>query len=172
MRRFRVEIRGEGLERVMIALNAASIPTIGPAFAGSGGDPGSWTVMREMTAVVDAPTPERAEARVKDNLPAGGEWDVLDAEPWGDAPTEGKPADRPRAHRDGTLKATRRERGRSPLANMDPASCPRSPLVNLALTDAEGMEGSASASVSALVPGWVGAKKLQISPAQPFFRLA
>jgi hypothetical protein len=83
MPRFKVEIHGDDLMRVMTALNAASVPTIGPASAGFASDPASWTVMKNMTAVVEARTPGEAKARVTERLPSDGDWDVSDAEPWG-----------------------------------------------------------------------------------------
>jgi hypothetical protein len=85
MPRFKVEIHGDDLMRVMAVLNGAGIPTIGPASAGFTSDPGSWTTSRSMTAVVDASNPHEAEGRVKDNLPPDGEWDLSDAEPRGAA---------------------------------------------------------------------------------------
>jgi hypothetical protein len=81
MPRFKVEIRGDELMRVVTALNAVGIPTIGPVSAGYG-DPASWTVDTEMAARVDAQTPERAKARVEESLPPNRDWTVLDAEPW------------------------------------------------------------------------------------------
>lgn len=84
MPRFKVEIRGDDLMRVMTALNAAGVPTIGPASAGFASDPASWTVMKTMTAVVEALAADQAKARVKESLPPDGEWDVSDAGPWGE----------------------------------------------------------------------------------------
>jgi hypothetical protein len=82
MPRFEVEIQGDGLERAMLALNGASIPTIGPAFSGFPGDPKSWNVSRTMHAVLDARNAEVAEGRVKQNLPPDGDYTVRPARPF------------------------------------------------------------------------------------------
>jgi hypothetical protein len=81
MPRYKVDIHGEGLDRAMVALNAASIPTIGPTFTGREGEP-LELVGKTMHAILHAPTPERAEARVRDALPADGDFSVDHAEPF------------------------------------------------------------------------------------------
>ncbi len=77
--RFKVEIHGEGLERARHTLNSAGVPTVGPTLAGFSGGP--LTVGHEMLAVLEALTPEQAEARVREALPADGEYTVAPAEP-------------------------------------------------------------------------------------------
>jgi hypothetical protein len=82
MPRFEIEIQGDGLERALATLNAAGIPTIGPAFSAWGSDPAEWRVSNEMWAVLDARSAEAAEARVRDNLPKDADYTVLPAKPF------------------------------------------------------------------------------------------
>jgi hypothetical protein len=77
--RFKVEIQGEGLEQARHALNAAGVPTIGPTMTWRSG--GTETAGHTMLAVLEALTPEEAEARVREALPADREYTVARAEP-------------------------------------------------------------------------------------------
>jgi hypothetical protein len=81
MTRFKLDIHGQGLDQAMIALNAASIPTIGPTFTGRAGMP-LELVGKTMHAILHASTPESAQARVREALPADGDFDVADAQPF------------------------------------------------------------------------------------------
>lgn len=83
MPRYRVEIKGDGLVQVMLALNNANIPTIGPASVGFGDSPDNWIVGRDMTAFVDAEGPQEAADRVQANLP-NGDFTVRPLGPWGE----------------------------------------------------------------------------------------
>jgi hypothetical protein len=84
MPRFKVEISGKHLERAMVALNGAGIPTIVSfgAWYGELEPPEGWQ-LDTLQAVLDAETGEEAEARVRDSLPADGDYDVGPVEPWG-----------------------------------------------------------------------------------------
>jgi hypothetical protein len=74
MPRFAVQITGEGLDRAIQALNAAGIPTLGPAFTSV--DSGPQTVGKIMDAVPDAPDDYEAERMVRAALPADGDYRV------------------------------------------------------------------------------------------------
>jgi hypothetical protein len=76
MPRFTVDIHGEDLMRALAALNGAGIPTIGPVTTEWVGDPASRTVDTQMSAYLKAASSERAEARVRENLPSDGEYTV------------------------------------------------------------------------------------------------
>jgi hypothetical protein len=78
--RFKVEIQGEALEEARHALNAAGVPTIGPTMTWRSGG-GTETAGHTMLAVLEALSPEQAEARVREALPAEGEYTVSPAEP-------------------------------------------------------------------------------------------
>jgi hypothetical protein len=78
---FKVRIEGDGLEPVTAALGSAHIDYYGPGGAGYESQE-SWETASFMHAVVEAETPEEAEARVKDNLPEG-DFTVAPAEPLG-----------------------------------------------------------------------------------------
>ena len=86
MPRFKVEIHGEGLERAMVALHGADIPTLGPHIVlprpGEEPSPEQLRVSGQMWAVLDADTAEAAEDRVSDMLPADGDYTVESARPW------------------------------------------------------------------------------------------
>jgi hypothetical protein len=76
MPRFVLLIRGDDLDHAMVALNAASIPTIGPE---SGGFPEEIATLQ---VLVEADTPEDAEDRVRAKLPEG-DYEVGIARLWG-----------------------------------------------------------------------------------------
>jgi hypothetical protein len=78
--RFKVDIHGEELDRVRVALDGVGIPSIGPARGEWAEDPASRQVDTVMSAYLSAVSPEVAEARVRDALPAGGEYTVSPAE--------------------------------------------------------------------------------------------
>jgi hypothetical protein len=71
MPRFYLSIHGEHLERAMMLLNGADIPTIGafPAYYGNQPPP-DWHLDR-LTAVLDADSEEAAKTRVHGVLPDG-----------------------------------------------------------------------------------------------------
>jgi hypothetical protein len=87
MPRFKVDIHGGDLEQARAALDAAGVPSmsIGPTYVGRGGEEMRLTDI-PLHAIVDTLTPEQAEARVRDALPADGDFTVSSAEPF--APAE------------------------------------------------------------------------------------
>jgi hypothetical protein len=82
MPNFAVTIEGEGLDQVREALNRADVPTVGPPYTKFDRESDAQThVGHRMAAVLDADTAEAAEARVRENLPAGDYR--LEASRWG-----------------------------------------------------------------------------------------
>lgn len=81
MSRFSVRVHGEGAEERREKLDAAGIPTIGPAYAKFMDAPGDWTPGRMVTAVVDAVSPDAAAVRVREIV--GDDCDVDDPQPYG-----------------------------------------------------------------------------------------
>ncbi len=67
MLRFSVQVASDNAERARGELNAAGIPTIGPAFAYFPQSPETTTVTsRHLTAVLEAESAGDAESRVRD----------------------------------------------------------------------------------------------------------
>lgn len=66
MPRFSVQVESDNAEHARGKLNAAGIPTIGPAFAYFTQSPETTTVTsRHVTAVLDADSENEAESRVR-----------------------------------------------------------------------------------------------------------
>jgi hypothetical protein len=82
MARWAVRIQGEGREllRAQQVLNGAGIPSIGPVITGWGDK--LDTVHNAMTAVPEAESSDAAEARVRQSLPADGEFTIESVEPF------------------------------------------------------------------------------------------
>jgi hypothetical protein len=78
--RFKVEIHGTGLEHALTALNQGGVPTMGPTFTWIEGSADTARVGRQMSAYLDTESGEAAEARVRETLPADGDFTVKPAE--------------------------------------------------------------------------------------------
>jgi hypothetical protein len=81
MRRFAVRVDSDDSLKPTDRLEAAGIPTIGPAYAEYVGSPESGTLSRTVTAVVDAETENAALSRVREIVPDG---ELGPAEPYGE----------------------------------------------------------------------------------------
>ena len=81
MPRYKVDIHGERLDGALVALKGAGVPTIGPTFTERPGG-GLELVGTTMHAIVNSFSPDQAEARVRDALPADGDFTVDPAEPF------------------------------------------------------------------------------------------
>jgi hypothetical protein len=81
MPRFKVQIAGDNLDRAMVALNGAGIPTLGPFFGEWRTSEQPMTVGDHMWAVLDADIAQNAQTPVRNALPADGDYTVAPAEP-------------------------------------------------------------------------------------------
>jgi hypothetical protein len=82
VRRFKVEIVGEALDRVRANIDTAGIPTVGPVEIGQPGEPSS-TVASGMWALVEAPDADEAQRRLREHVHAvEGRHSVVGAKPY------------------------------------------------------------------------------------------
>lgn len=82
MPKFSVEVRTETPQQTKRALEAAGIPSVGPASAGFTESPESWTTSDRITPVVEADRPEGAIERVRQAV--GADPSVGPAKRYGD----------------------------------------------------------------------------------------
>jgi hypothetical protein len=80
--KFSVRVESDAPWDTRKALDGAGIPSIGPASAGFTESPESWITSNDVTAVVEADSPEAAVARVREVI--GGEVQVGPASVYGD----------------------------------------------------------------------------------------